>query len=533
MNIHKIDYNKVPYFSATDVAYATQNPALRPFYHYEFSLDSFRDIIEEKSFESAKRQVLVEALSKQYQSIPCSSTVQDQLQLLAKKNCYTVVTAHQPNLCTGPLYTLYKIISAINLAKQLAQKYTDSYFVPVFWMGGEDHDFEEVNHFKLFGRKMQWQDAQGGAVGQYNTASLRPLLEEIKTIIGGGGYGSELAQQIDQYFEGNPSYATAVRRWIHDLFSKDGLLILDASKTVFKQQMLAVFKDDILHHSSKALLENTATALAAAGFKKQAHARPINLFYSTPNRRDRIVSDGDSYEVLGTSIRFSRTALLEELEKHPEKFSPNVILRPIFQETILPNIAYVGGGGELAYWLERKAQFEFYNMKLPVLVRRCSVLWINKNQATRMRKLGIEVKDLMQPIDIIIKKYLKGQSNELSLEGEWESFNTIFNAIIEKSSRIDKSLEKSVLAQRAQLKKSLDKLESKMIRAEKRKNETSLAQIRKIINTLFPDNSMQERKDNFLEYFCQHGSFFIDTLKKHLDPLDTRLIVIEQNELSS
>lgn len=528
MNLHKIEYDKVPYFSATDVAYVQQNPALRPFYHYEFSIESFQDIIDEKTFDTAKRAVLIKALDQQYQSIATSAATQSNLRLLQKDNCFTVVTAHQPNLCTGPLYTIYKIISTINLAAKLSQRYPNYYFVPVFWLGGEDHDFEEVNHCKLFGQTMQWQDAQGGSVGQYCTESLQPLLQEMKSILGKGAYATELGQQIDRYFGDNPRYSTAVFRWINELFSADGLVVLNASKAAFKQQMKAVFKDDILHHSSKKLVEKTANSLHKAGFKKQAHARSINLFYTTPNRRDRIIFEDDHYQVMGTSINFTETALLTELDQHPERFSPNVILRPLFQETILPNLAYVGGGGEIAYWLERKTQFDFYKMKLPILVRRCSVLWIDANNSARMNKLGLSVESLMYSVDALIKTHLQGQSDQLSLDQEWQAFYSIFEAIVEKTTTIDPSLEKSVLAQAAQLKKSLDKLESKMMRAEKRKNETSLLQIRKIKEKLFPMNSLQERKDNYMEYYCQYGSLFIETLKKHLDPFDTRMLVIEQ-----
>ncbi len=528
MNLHKIEYDKVPYFSATDVAYVQQNPALRPFFHYEFSIDSFQKLIDEKTFDTAKRRVLLTALEQQYQSVATSTATQTNLQLLQKENCFTVVTAHQPNLCTGPLYTIYKIISTINLAAKLSDRYPDYYFVPVFWLGGEDHDFEEVNHCKLFSRTMQWQDAQGGSVGKYRTESLQPLLQEIKTILGQGEHAIELSQQIARHFGDNPLYSTAVFRWINELFSADGLLVLNPSKAVFKQQMQAIYKDDILAHSSQQLLEQTAISLTKAGFKKQAHARAINLFYTTPNRRDRIVFEDDFYQVLGTSIRFTQADLLTELDRHPEKFSPNVILRPLFQETILPNLAYVGGGGEIAYWLERKTQFDFYKMKLPILVRRCSVLWIDAHNSARMNKLGLRVESLMYPVDTLIKTHLQGQSDQLSLDQEWQAFYSIFEAIVEKTTTIDPSLEKSVLAQAAQLKKSLDKLESKMMRAEKRKNETSLLQIRKIKEKLFPMNSLQERKDNYMEYYCQYGSLFIETLKKHLDPFDPRMIVIEQ-----
>lgn len=528
MNITTFDFKDIPQFSDTDKAYTLGDPSLRPFYEHDVSLEAFGQVIANKHFEAEKRAVLVKELEKQYEGVAASEATLENIQKLRKSNCYTIITAHQPNLFTGPLYSIYKIISTINLVEKLSKHYPDQVFVPIFWTGGEDHDFEEVNHLNLFGNRLTWEDEQGGPVGKYTVDSLRSVLDQTKDILGHGEHAKVVAEKLEAFYGSASTYGEAVKHFLNWIFGRYGLVIANAGTANFKAQMIPLFKDELLHQSSKAIIEQTIQDLEAAGYQQQAHAREINLFYLSPNKRSRIVKEGNQYEVLDTDLRFSESEILEELEAKPQNFSPNVVLRPLFQESIFPNLAYIGGGGEIAYWLERKTQFEHYQVPFPMLIRRCSVLWIPKGMTKLMTKLNLRVEQLFADTHQLLKQYVLDHTEEdLSLNQELEDLNAVFEQILVKAKRVDPALEPGVLGQQVQMQKAVENLEQRLIRAEKKKNEVSLQQIQKLKDNLFPNNGLQERFDTFLAFYSRYGDVFLDTLKTNLDVLDKNFVVIE------
>jgi bacillithiol biosynthesis cysteine-adding enzyme BshC len=294
--------------------------------------------------------------------------------------------------------------------------------------------------------------------------------------------------------------------------------------------MIPVFQDDLLNNSSLGHVNNTVSRLEALGFANQAFVRPINLFYLLPGKRERIEKQGDIYKVLNTEIQFQETEILSELENHPERFSPNVILRPLYQEIILPNLAYIGGGGELAYWMERKLQFEYYGIPYPMLIRRNSMQWIDKNAAAKLEKLGFKAVDIFKETETLIKEFVaKNSETELSFNEERIAFEGIFNQISEKVKLIDVSLEGNVAAQQAQLFNALEKLETRLFRSEKQKAETELNQIRKIQEKLCLPNGLQERKENFMGLYLKYGEELFNFLVNELNPLEREfLLVLEE-----
>ncbi|MCH2043276.1 MAG: bacillithiol biosynthesis cysteine-adding enzyme BshC [Saprospiraceae bacterium] len=532
MNVHdqRLPFMQVPQLSQIDKAYATGSPKLYPFYQYATSYNSFNELIENKTFSSAQRKILVEQLLEQYKQVE-ASPAHANVQLLAKENTYTVTTAHQPSLATGPLYYVYKIINAIKLAKELSKQYPQYNFVPIFWSGDEDHDFEEVNHFQLFGQKVEWEDKQGGSVGQYSVETLKGVLEQVQIILGTSERGQEIYKILHEAYSNKKNYKEATFHLVHHLFAQYGLVFLDASKAAFKATMYRVFRSELEEHVSQKLVRATAQELINAGFKNQAYPRAINLFYLSKNQRNRIVKEGNNYQVLNSNLSFSHEEILEELENSPERFSPNVIIRPLFQESILPNLAYIGGGGELAYWLERKSQFEHFGIPFPMLIRRTSVLWVNARQTKQIQNFGLSVTDLFQDYHSLIKKYIgDNSSRELSLGDEKSKLSTIFKQLLDKVTPIDSSLKGSVLAQQTQVLKSIDKLEKRLIKAEKQKYEQQLTKLQKLQDKLFPNNGLQERKDNLWNFYFKYGQAFIDTLLEYLDPMqEDFLILTEEN----
>ena len=530
MEIRTKPFDQIPQFSQKDIAYATGHQALRPFFKYEVDLHSFHQVIRDKKADHTDRETLVRVLREQYARLETSDAVRKNIDALSLSSTFTVVTAHQPSLFTGPLYYLYKIFSAINLSEQINDKYPAHHIVPVFINGGEDHDFGEVNHAHIFGRTLTWENDENGPVGMMRTDTLRPVLDELKDVLGNSDKAQHIFPLIEQAYTSHGRYGEATNHLVNALFKDYGLVVLNMSHPDLKRLFIPIMKEELVEQASRQFVEATTAGLEAAGFSGQAYAREINLFYLGDQMRNRIELEGGTYRIVDTDISFSRDELLHELEAHPERFSPNVVMRPLYQETVLPNLAYIGGGGELAYWLERQTQFEHFNLNYPMLVRRNSALFIDQSSSKRMEKLGLTVDDLFEDVEVLVKRYVRDNTeNELSLDEEKRRLQEIFDAVIEKAQEIDKTLVKSTKSEQAKVMNSIETLESKLMRAEKSRHDIAINQIRSLKEKLFPQNGLQERYDNFLTFFTRYGDEFFDLLKANLDPLKEGMVVFRDN----
>ncbi len=527
MQINHIPFNKIPQLSTRDIAYAMKDEALRPFYKYDVNIESFAQIISDKQKDNTDRTLLVKELKAQYEQLAINPLVAKQIESLSQPTTFTIITAHQPSLFTGPLYFVIKILSTINLTKQLNKAYTQHHFVPIFLTGGEDHDFEEANHLHLFGKTIEWQNEESGSVGAMSTKSLDQPLAELEEILGQSDAAKAIFEELKKSYTNHDRYSMATIDYVHTLFGQYGLVVIDTSTRAFKESFKPIMREELLEQPSQELVEQTQKALTDAGFGAQAHARAINLFYLRDGLRERIVFENGQYNVLNTDYSFTTVDILKELDDHPDRFSPNVVMRPLLQEKVLPNLAYIGGGGELAYWMERQSQFEHFGINFPMLIRRNSLLWIDKSHAKRMAKLGLEAEQLFSKTAALLKDFVeKNTKNDLSIATEKEQLKTLFESIAAKAKKIDPTLEKAIMADYARQAKSVDKLESRLMRAEKQKHDTALNQIRSLKEKLYPANGLQERYDNFLPFYMRYGRHFFEVLIEELNPLKEGFVVI-------
>jgi len=530
MKITKLTYDKISQFSTRDKAYVQEVEALRPFYKYPVSIENFDQVIQaKKGFQH--REVLVDIFEKQYKDVITTQKVHDNISSLKSENTFTVITGHQPALATGPLYFIYKIISTINLTEQLAEHYPDYHFVPVFWMGSEDHDFEEINHFNLFGKTFTWENDEKGAVGKMSTKNIVPVLEDLKNTLGDSENAQKVYDLMHRAYAQNDTLDEATFYLANELFKEYGLLVFITSSPEAKRLFTDFILKEIIERSSYSIVNQTIDYLTENGFKGQASPREINFFYMREGLRERIVREGEAYKVLNTDYVFSEKEITQEVREHPERFSPNVIMRPMYQEVLFPNLAYIGGGGELAYWLERKAQFEHFGVPFPMLIRRSSVMWIDAGQSKKMSQLGLSVEDIFVEEDALITHFVQQNTKqELDLSEAKTQLKTLYDTILAKAKNIDNSLEKSVLGEQTKALKSLDQLEQKLLRAEKRQHETATSRIRGIKSKLFPNRGLQERKDNFIAFYLKYGDDFIGTLKREINALDKKMLMIMDDE---
>ncbi len=527
MQITKLDYKDVPQFSKRDKAYVQQDAVLRSFYAHSPDLNSFAEVIELKKQQQIPRKELVDMLQLQYKNVEASHKVQKNISSLADENTFTIITGHQPSLATGPLYFIYKILSTINLTEQLSVRHPDKHFVPVYWMGSEDHDFEEINHFHLFGKTLTWENEEKGSVGKMSTKGILPVLEELKNLLGESENATQIYDLMYEAYAKHDTLDEATFYLTNALFQDYGLVVFITSSPKAKSLFVEYMLKEIIEQASYKIVNKTIAELEKAGFKAQASPREINLFYMRKGLRERIVQEAGVFKVLNTDFTFTKKEIEEELHSHPERFSPNVLMRPLYQEVLFPNLAYIGGGGELAYWLERKAQFEYFKVPFPMLIRRASVMWINAGQAKKLNQLGLSVQDIFTAEDQLISNFVRENTEqEVNLTDDRAALEQIYIQILAKAKAIDPALEKSVLGEQAKALKSLQQIETKLLRAEKRQHETHTKRITGLKDKLFPKRGLQERKDNFISFYLKYGDEFMQVLKKHIDALEGKMLVL-------
>lgn len=519
-----VSYRKTGYFSKLICDYVEQEPVLKPFYNRFPEMGSFKEQLREKqgSYSGDTRQVLADALERQYAHAVMTAETSSNIHALRSENTFTITTGHQLNLFTGPSYFLYKIITTLKLARQLASEYAGYHFVPVYWMATEDHDFEEINHFNVHGKNFRWNRSSGGAVGRFSTGGLDEVYRLFAAELGPGASSEFLKQLFEKAYLEHDNLASATRFLVNELFGEYGLVIVDGDDRSLKELFIPYAKNDIFRNVAYRSVSGTSEALKKAdgNYNLQVNPREINLFYLDEGLRERIGKAGDTYGVVDTDITWSKEALLQHLQEEPQKFSPNVILRPLYQEVILPNLCYIGGGGEIAYWLQLKGFFEEEKVPFPVLLVRNSVLLVSAKQRSKLENLRISPEALFLKRDAFINKKVREISDvDIDFTPQKKHLQEQFREMYELAEKTDKTFLNAVRAQEKKQLKGLDKLEKRLLKAQKRKLSDQVIRMTEIQNELFPGQSLQERTVNFSQFYEQYGKTFISLLLDELDPL--------------
>ncbi|WP_299437637.1 bacillithiol biosynthesis cysteine-adding enzyme BshC [uncultured Aquimarina sp.] len=526
-----IPFRETNYFSSFICDYLDEKPELKEFYHRFPKLDNFKDQLLEKqqSFPLENRRVLKTVLSSQYENVTISEATQKNIDLLDKNTTFTITTGHQLNLFTGPLYFLYKIVSTINLTSTLKEKHPEYDFVPIYWMATEDHDFDEINYFNFKGKKIQWNRNDGGAVGVFDTEGLDKVFEIFSSEIGSGRNAERLKSLFEEAYLKHDNLADATRYLANELFAAYGLVIVDADNRELKRLFIPFMEKELEEQVSYHNVLPKAEKLEAKGYKIQVNPREINLFYLSEGSRERIIEKEGSYFVNETDIVWSKSEIIKSLHEAPEMFSPNVMMRPLYQEVILPNLCYIGGGGELAYWLELKDYFEAVQIPFPMLLLRNSVLIETEKQAEKIKRLAISDTELFLKQHELINRKVRQISNiDINFDPQRLHLKEQFKEMYQLAEQTDVTFVNAVKAQEIKQLKGLDMLEKRLLKAQRIKLSDQVQRLTSIQNELFPNQSLQERNTNFSEMYLEYGENLIPELIKQLNPLQGEFIVLKQ-----
>lgn len=523
--INKISFNDIE--SIPQLVKDFLNQKIEGFENKTFSLDHFSQQIHLKkdSFSKEQRNILSEVFEKQLSGLSLSSKQKENLENLKLPNTFTITTGHQLNLFSGLVFFVYKILQTIKTCTYLKENFPDFNFVPVYWMASEDHDFVEINHFKTENNYYETNEKSGGPVGRIeinDTYFISEFEKEFKDSV----FGTELILMLKEAYKVGNTLTQAIQILVNRIFSEFGLLILDGDSRELKEQIKHVFKDELLHFSLQKTSKEKVNLLTEKYGKVQVNPRDINLFYLSETR-DRIDFNGQKYIVVDTNIQFTEEELLTELENHPERFSPNALMRPVYQEKVLPNLAYIGGNAEIMYWLELKDYFSKVNIPFPILIPRNSMLFLKEKTLGKIEKLDLKIEDFFQNFTAITNhKILEDNTILKLLEEKEELLVNNFNQLKLSAESTEKSFGNMVKAEEVRQLKSFKRMKKRLLHAEKIKQNELLERLENLFMDVHPSKTWQERVYNFSVFFSDYGYSWLENCLEEMVVQDSKLIIV-------
>jgi bacillithiol biosynthesis cysteine-adding enzyme BshC len=512
-----IPRSSTPFFNEKQRLFTENQAALSTWIQHPFSKEAILKQLQEKQrfFGSDKRDLLLEGLEESYADVIHSEKVQENLKKLSQDNCFTITTGHQLSLATGPLFFIYKILHVIKQCEELKVSYPAYEFVPVYWMASEDHDFAEIQSLQLFQQILKWDHSIGGAVGRMNLDGLETVISEIHTKFQNHP-DSEIHTLMDAMSGEN--YGAAFFQFVNELFGHYGLIIMDGDLPLWKEAFSPILKQELISGFSSKAVEQTNQSLSQAGFPLQVEAKDTNLFYLSPEKRERIQRTESGFQI--GSKEMDTDNILTELKNHPESFSPNVVLRPVYQEFLLPNLCYVGGPGEIMYWLQLKAVFQEANVLFPLIQARTSILLLEEKNWIDWQAMGFFTQDLWRNPQDLKQEFLEREGSQAIDFSELDELTLkLSSKWTQLTHEVDSNQVSMVEAELTRISKQLFQLKDRLEKIRKGKFDKQLKLIDSISSKCLPKGELQERSSNLFS-FCADGHVYarIEQIKSEMDP---------------
>jgi bacillithiol biosynthesis cysteine-adding enzyme BshC len=524
----QIPYLQTGKFQTIVTDYIAGNDFLKSFYHLPPTIKNIAEAISQKQKAATPRDILVKQLLKQYDSNGLlDEATQIQISSLTKASTFTITTGQQTGILLGPLYACYKIISAIKWSKEANNLFPEYDFVPVFWMATEDHDVAEINHVWVENKRYNWETNQVGPVGRFNTEGLSELVHDLKIH---AGIDADSKSIIDVFEKSSSckTLADATRYIVHAIFGKYGVISIDADDAELKNHFSKIILQDILEQNSHKEVMKTRESLEKS-YKSQVHGREINFFYLLDGYRERIVVEGNKFLTNDGKFNWNNESLEKEISDFPERFSPNVVMRPLYQECILPNLVYIGGGAEIAYWLELKGVFDFYKVPYPILALRNSALVLDAKNSHKLSNAGLKIENLFEEKSALQRKAaLQNANDDLTLLSEKAQLKDITNKLEGIASQIDAPTKSAAIAFEKRLEAQMERFSLKLIRQQKKKSEIEMQQISDLLEYASPGGTLQERKESIATLIQRFGFSILDELIENMRVENEGFLVVEE-----
>jgi len=504
-------------------AFCAKNPSVREFFECDSQLDEIAKAAINRKFATSHYEALSAVLREQYRSIMPIEAVEENLNSFIHGNAITVTTGHQLCLLGGPAYFFYKILSTIKLAQQLQPLVPNRKIVPVFWMASEDHDWEEINHTYVNGTRLDWQTQQHGPVGRFSLDGFADVLGIWMDSIVDENLRSTLIPIWNRAMQAK-TWADLTKSWVHECFGEWGLVVINGDDARLKKLFVPILKRELLEGVAFYHVSQTNGKLRERGYHVQVNPREINLFYLGAQSRVRIERIDNTWHTVDHLRTWNEEGLCGELEEHPENFSPNVLLRPLYQETVLPNVAYVGGPGELAYWLQLRQLFHECEVPMPALVLRDSAIILSPTACKRLSKLGLNAEHVLREKPELVA-LLAGERPDFSTEKE--ELLHLYEKLAQRIATVDPTLKATALAEAQRMLTGVDQLQAKTWKAIKTKEEQKLTTLDKLWDEIYPSNNWQERSHNLLKEAYSENKQLLHLLLREFQPPTGTLVIVE------
>lgn len=512
-------------FSQLFIDYVRSYPSVQEFYSGDFRNDAdWKRVTESVLARPLDRSLLVQLLSAQNRNFHCGVRTLAHIDSLLNDNTVAVVTGQQVGLFTGPLYTIYKTLTTLKLVERLNEKFTDYNFVPVFWLEGEDHDYEEVNSIKIINGSNdvvtveypldeKQKDQNLGAVGLLEfSESINDLFVKIEETTIQTEFKSKVTDLFRTAYQAGMTFNRAFVHLMNVLLEDSGLIFLDPNDKQVKQLLKPIFRRELEETPRFCQLVINRSAELEKQYHAQVKPKPLNLFLFHNQGRYLLEPRGEEYSLKGTRRHLSKDLIFSFLENEPERFSPNVVLRPLCQDWLLPTATYVAGPSEIAYFAQLKPLYDELGLQLPIIYPRASITILEEKVEKVFERFSLNLLDFFSDVEIIKERTVR-QVSTMSVDelfgGTAISIQEALNQLQSRLREIDPTLVGAVENLEKKFSSNLDSLKQKTIEAQKRQHEILLRQIEKAANHVFPSSNLQERELNVLHFLNKYGLEFL------------------------
>ncbi len=509
---------------------------VKRFYRSDFrSLASFRALAEARRTSFTHRDLLSDVLREQNSAFGSSEKTGANIDLLRRENTVAVVTGQQVGLLGGPMYTLFKTLTAIKLTRMLNEQLPEFHFVPVFWLEGEDHDFEEVNNFTILNSdsvpvnigyvpKGKRGQKNLGAVGNVVLdENITSTMEELAKALMSTEFKSPLIENVQRHYTPSKTLLAAFTSFLGSLLPDEGLIFIDPNDRRLKEIVKPIFIKEILEFPKVSQLIIQQSAELEEEYHAQIKTKAMNIFIFHQGGRYILEPRENDFALRGTRHYFGKDELLKLIDDSPESASPNVALRPVCQDTLLPTVAYIAGPAEVAYFAQLSGVYDYFHCPYPVIYPRASATVVEERQLKILDKYQITLPELFENPEKVSKKVIDIVSevkiDEVFTETS-RQMNETLNELKFGLKYIDPTLLGPLESTREKIESTVGILRGKAMEAQQRKHEVALRQIQKVQNVLFPNGNVQERELNIVYFMNKYGLDFPGWVEKEL-PIDS------------
>lgn len=525
-----INIKLLPGINSIYVDYLNNHLKVENFFDYDFrNINSFNDMSSYIDTNYQRNENIVFILKNQNLNLDCSDKTLENIERLATDNTYAIVTGQQAGLFTGPLYTIYKALTSIKLAERLNEKNIGN-FVPIFWIASDDHDFKEIDHIHVINKDNQIETIRYEEdvtvkipISERKVSTqINAIIQLLESATHDSEFKTNIIKILRESYQPGKSFSEAFGILLTKLLGKYGLIIIDPADGKLKQLGKSVFIKEISDKSpSTDQVLESSKLLGSNNYNSQVNLQHgfLNLFYIEKERYS-ISFKNDGYIVNALNQKFNIEEFTELANQHPEKFSPNVILRPVFQDELLPTVAYIAGPGEVAYYAQLKKVYPIFGKKMPIIFPRKSISIIEKRIARIIRKHELEITDFWTDTEGLINSIFTNQLPEnirQDINRMLNYISTEFRNIKQNIASIDPTLDKAVENSKGKIDFQINQLEKKIFQAYKRVNDVQRKQIYNAANHIYPNRTLQERQLNIVPFLFKYSFEIIDLLYDALD----------------